>query len=191
MNKKIITTRKIKSVSKSRSVLKNKKKIHPLKKAVVDTHFALAIVFLLASGLALYAWIGFYGEETEFAFINKVAMGKNRKHAIENTVSETNCKPHYYDGEAKVQGWKSDKQVGAGIVVQIDPADVSKLPTNDMISDQSKINLVGASAEVQNNLNTASPAKPATITIKGYATTCDSNIPVASLESATEAFKKS
>jgi len=157
----------------------------------VDTHFAFAILLLLAGGLAMYVWIGVYSFDMDFSVVNNLFNRKSvkqEKSAADLTVS---CKPHYYDGEAQIKGWKADKESEKGIVVQIDMADVNKLPVVEKSIDRSMLNLIGASQKVQKDLEKSNSANPTTITIKGYATACDASLPVASLKSVNEVLKKS
>jgi len=220
MEKKITPTRKTKTrvaAKKSSSVKKEKKNVvakkvntttinkatkktakRTAKKAVrqenisergmVDTHFAFAVIALLAACVALYAWVSADGFEVSNgnSALNKKINRKNESVVI----SEKTCKPHYYDGEAKIFAWKVEDGENGDVIVGTRAEDMSKFPQSEVSAAQTSIKLINVSNQIKESLEAASAEKPAEITVKGYATNCGSDLPVASLESGAIAFNK-
>ncbi|MDD5396660.1 MAG: hypothetical protein PHW24_01220 [Candidatus Moranbacteria bacterium] len=113
---------------------------------------------------------------------------KAEEAAVENDV----CKPHYYEGKARISSWIVSEGED-GIVVAIKKDEISKLPVGDVQAVGNKgdftVKLIDPTDEVKTKIKASSPQKPATITLQGYAELCQ-RPPLVSIQPATEAFKK-
>lgn len=156
----------------------------------ISTEFAVAIIVIIAS---FFVGIFFLGDRSvSDNTVSSIAISD-----VEKQADASECKPHYYDaeGEARISGWMVGDDGRGGIIMQIAKEDVKNLPASkdgSMVVDSNpKVDLVDPSVDVKNSLSGSSSEKPVTITVKGYAETCDSIIPSVSMDLATVSLKKS
>ncbi|MFA6973119.1 MAG: hypothetical protein WC238_00070 [Parcubacteria group bacterium] len=147
----------------------------------IKTELALAVIVIFATALGIFSLAG--DKQIDNAQDEPTTV------VAEKAMSKQACE-HYYEGEAQVAGWLVSADDG-DLVVQLARADLEKMPKTAQTVDNSQVKLVDASPEIKKSLEKSSSEKPVSITIKGYATVCNSAMPLISLEPATIAFKKS
>ena len=153
----------------------------------ISTEFAIAVIVIVA---------GFFVGLSYFES-NKISSSNVVMNSGEKLKGKTECKGHYYDANDSVQinGWKVGDDGHGGVIVQILNDDIKNLPASKdnsvIVENNQKVDLVDPSDDIINSLNNSSAEKTVAITIKGYAETCDSMVPMVSLNLGSVTLKKS
>lgn len=150
--------------------------------------FAVGVILLIAIIISGIFWF-------QSASRSKVsqALATKQDQAAVSDQSGDSCKPHYYGGEAKLQGWiaQDDKNSDSEVIVQIKDGDAKNLPvTNPETLANFTVKLIDPTDEVKDDLKLATKEKPATVVVRGYAEICQQP-PLVSIQDAKIAFKKS
>lgn len=175
-------------------------------KKKIASEFAIGVILLVAIAIGTISWLQSAKQlDDEQNISQSLNLSKVKKYSITNSSQKDSaddktvekqddsaCKAHYYEGETVVHAWLSSEEESDGsVIVQIKPEDAKKLPMSDVKTGENlTIKLIDPTDEIRKDLNSATSEKPAEITIKGYADVCQQP-PLASIEQATIAFKKS
>ncbi len=146
----------------------------------IASEFAIGIILLVAIIVSGIFWL----QRMKPAGVSQALLTKQAGNA---------CKPHYYEGEARIQGWISpeDKNSGNEVIVQVREEDMKNLPITDPDSIANfTVKLVDPTDAVRNSLRLATKEKPASVVVRGFAEICQQP-PLVSLQQAKIAFKKS
>lgn len=132
--------------------------------------------------------------KTQAANMDKVEEDKNSPKDGQSV--EQLCLKRKFEGEAKIHGWRAEKQAAGSeeILVNVAGDDLAELPVaTSTLGDGNEdftIRLIDASRELATNLEKASRENPYEFTIKGFMYACD-NTYFSSVESVTKALEKS
>jgi hypothetical protein len=168
----------------------------------IESQFAIGIILFVAIIAGGTVWISSmqYNQANEYLSVQTDLLNKQVefkktevKETAEQSLTENNCTPHYYEGEVALQGWLAvnNQSDSDGVIVQLKKGEAEKLPLNDsQPADDFTVRLIDPTDEIKKELSDSTLEKPATITIRGYAEVC-SQQPLVSVLKATVAFKKS
>ena len=161
----------------------------------IVSELAVGLILLIAIIMGGIAWFKNAKEIAALDSLNQNVPANVQPTKIledKNKVAEENsCKPHYYEGKISVSAW-SVSEAEDGIVVAIKKNEVSKLTIKNVDESNVKgnftVKLIDPTDTVRAKIKASSAQKPATITLQGYAETCQQP-PLVSIQPATEAFK--
>lgn len=130
----------------------------------ISTSLSFGIIAILAIFVATYALVRNH---------NLALSADNQVLAMQIPAKKTAlaasaaCKDRVFQGEAKISVWRvnTDGQT----TLQIDPKDVSKLPSSDIVN----LKLVDQTPAIEKQLASSSAQNPVQIDISGLATKCD------------------
>lgn len=160
----------------------------------IASELAIGIILMAAIVIGGIFWMSEKKRAMDDSKLSQSSILLKKQPAPKGTkLTEAPCESHYYEGESEVRGWivSSDKNDGENIIVQIKDEDIKNLPVKNVdVLKNFTVRLVDPTPQIKKNLIIATEEKPAKITIKGYAETCQ-HPPLVSLQKATVAFKKS
>ncbi|HCP08848.1 MAG TPA: hypothetical protein DIT25_03570 [Candidatus Moranbacteria bacterium] len=123
-----------------------------------------------------------------FSAVIAIIIGLNNQEVNKQGIAR-DCSSRFFEGEARIKVWHVGDDMG-NVFVQVDGNDAAGLPEAGKDQDPYIVRVVDPSIDLKKKLEVSSETRPAIMTVRGFASTCDSLVPLVSLETATKAFKK-